>query len=370
MMELAKRALGFSFVSAAALAGQAPVKDFPDLVAKVSPSVVNIQATKILPNAHMAKYVSEAADKTGTALEGAQSSLGSGFVVLSTQKSQNVKSGVRDMLILTNDHVIAEADEIEIMIAGSRERFMAKIVAHDPRTDIAVLKATLPARIEPLPLGDSDKMRVGEGVFAIGNPFGLAHTVTTGILSAKNRSLGIGRADRYLQTDASINPGNSGGPLFNAKGEVVGINTMVRVDAQGIGFAIPSNTVVKLLPILERDGNWSQGWLGLVAANESTALQRKYKFNATDGVVITNLVKNGPAHKIELQPGDVISTIAVGKHVYPTASVSALRDALEGAAPGTEVELHVSRDGRQFLGRMKLEASPSEERLPGGYDYY
>ncbi|MBS1984376.1 MAG: trypsin-like peptidase domain-containing protein [Bdellovibrionales bacterium] len=354
----------------------AGIKDFPDLVAKVSPAVVNIQTTKLTENSSLKNYLTSAG-APAEPVEASLSALGSGFVVAASSKSQAQVDAkgrpMRNVLIITNNHVIDGADEIEIMISRSSEHFLAKVAAIDPRTDIAVLRATLPADIEALTFADSAKLRVGETVFAIGNPYGLGHTVTAGILSAKDRSLGVSRTDRYLQTDAAINPGNSGGPLFNMRGEVVGINTLVRVDAQGIGFAIPSNTVTHLLPQLEAGKHIEHSWLGLVAVNETTALRNRYglvSFNGERGVVVTQLVKNGPAHRLSVQEGDVIHGVNVGTSYKPVNSTWDLRDALEELPPGTPVELRLQRGQKKFAGKLTLESAPSDARLPEGHDYY
>ena len=346
---------------------------FPDLVALVSPAVVNIQTTKLLKTASAKGYIATLGNPGVPGQENYQTSLGSGFVVASTRKGV-AKDGskLQEVLILTNDHVISQADEIEVMTAGNREHFRAVVVAKDPQTDIAVLKTTMPASVVPLKLGSSAALRVGESVFAIGNPFGLGHTVTTGIVSAKDRSLGVGHADRYLQTDAAINFGNSGGPLFNLKGEVIGINTLVRVDAQGIGFAIPSDTVKKLLPILEDGGKVERSWLGIVAANESTALRARYEIQGPsyEGVIVTHLIKNAPAHKLQLEEGDLITGIGADGQMWPVNTVGNLRDVLESLPPGTESEVRIRRAAKQFMGKMKLEAAPTADRLPEGHDYY
>jgi serine protease Do len=267
---------------------------------------------------------------------------------------------------------VQDAAEIEILLAGRSEHFLAKVLARDPRTDIAVLLARLPATIEPLALGDSSRMRVGETVFAIGNPFGLGHTVTAGILSAKDRILGTGRADRYLQTDAAINFGNSGGPLFNAKAEVVGINTLIRADAQGIGFAIPANTVKKWLPALAAKGDLPRAWLGIVVANLSTALRNLYGVadDTATGVIVTNLVKGSPAQKLGLEEGDRLTSLRARSQVVALDNVWALRDAIDALSPGDEVEMEIYRRAKRLSGKVKLGRMPTEDRLPEGHDYY
>jgi serine protease Do len=353
---------------------RAEALDLAELVEKVAPAVVNIQTTQFVKTrASFESYMKQLPEPAGSVR---QSSLGTGFVVASTRKEPHADGEkLRSVLILTNRHVVEDSQAIEIQTReepGAPARtYPAQLVAVDARMDLAVLRAQLPTRIEPLKLGDSDALKAGAAVFAIGNPFGLGHTVTAGILSAKDRSLGLSSADRYLQTDTAINFGNSGGPLFDAKGSVIGMNTLVRTDAQGIGFAIPSNQIKKSLPVLETSGKVERGWLGLVAENATTAYRNHFKIRAAaPGVVVTRLVKDGPAHKLGLKEGDfVFAAVREGKTVS-LPDVSALRDFSDELKPGEKVELKVLRAEREFVGKLEPAPVPQGDKLPDGYEFF
>jgi serine protease Do len=228
--------------------------------------------------------------------------LGTGFIV--------DKEGV----IITNNHVIEGADEITVLLSDEK-RYPAKVTGRDPRTDIAVVKIDGAKDLKAIPLGDSDALEVGDWVVAIGNPFGLSHTVSAGIVSAKGRGGNDVRLDatgyyNFLQTDASINPGNSGGPLLNLRGEVVGMNTAIRGDgAQGIGFAIPINMVKQLMPPLLKDGKITRSALGVVirdARDLSPDEHRQLKIEGEKGAVVQQVEPNGPADKAHIAVGDLI----------------------------------------------------------------
>jgi serine protease Do len=286
----------------------------------------------------------------------------------------------RDGTILTNNHVIEGADTITVKLADDRE-LPAKIVGRDPRTDIAVVKID-GKDLAALPLGDSDRIDVGDWVVAIGNPFGLSHTVSAGIVSAKGRTKDDVPLDDtgyydFIQTDASINPGNSGGPLLNLKGEVVGINSAIRGDgAQGIGFAIPINMIKQLLPMLLRDGHVTRSALGIQMGDlRKLSLEDRALLKLTDdkGTLIAYVSPGGAADKAGLTPGDVILTfdgqsVDRGTHLQWLAST---------AGVGRTVTLRVSREGKVFdikvtLGQLPDAAVPSSRRqggrepLPGG----
>lgn len=231
-----------------------------------------------------------------------QKGLGTGFIV--------DKEGV----IITNNHVIEGAEEITVLLSDEH-RYPAKVTGRDPRTDIAVVKIDGAKDLTAIPMGDSDSLEVGDWVVAIGNPFGLSHTVSAGIVSAKGRGGNDVRLDatgyyNFLQTDASINPGNSGGPLLNLRGEVVGMNTAIRGDgAQGIGFAIPINMVKQLMPMLMKDGKITRSALGVVIrdARDLTPDERtKLKLTTDKGAFIQQIEPGGPADKAKLEVGDVI----------------------------------------------------------------
>lgn len=224
-----------------------------------------------------------------------QKSLGSGFII------------DRDGSILTNHHVVENAEKITVKLADERE-FEAKVIGKDPKTDIAVIKVNTRGNFPTAPLGDSDRLEVGEWVLAIGNPFGLDNTITAGIVSAKGRHIGAGPYDNFIQTDASINPGNSGGPLINLRGEIVGINTAIfsRTGGNiGIGFAIPINLVKELLPQLKK-GKVTRGWLGVVIQRVTPEIAESLGLDKARGALVAEVSKDGPASRAGIKVGDVI----------------------------------------------------------------
>ena len=221
-------------------------------------------------------------------------SLGSGFII-------NPQG-----LIITNNHVIEEADKITIVLFDERE-FEAQVIGRDAKTDLALLKVQTNVALPTVPLGDSSTLRIGEWVMAIGNPFGLSHTVTVGIVSAKGRIIGAGQYDDFIQTDASINPGNSGGPLFNTRGEVIGINTAIIAGGTGIGFAIPVNLAKELLPQLHDKGKVTRGWLGVMIQKVTPELAQSFRIQQPNGALVADVIEGSPAAKGGLQRGDVIT---------------------------------------------------------------
>jgi serine protease Do len=278
-------------------------------------------------------------------------SLGSGFIVSA------------DGYIVTNVHVVRGASEIVVRLADHSEH-RASLVGGDPRTDIALLKIDaggLPA----LPFGDSDRLQVGEPVMAIGNPFGLEQSVTTGIVSAKERFIGAGPYDDFIQTDASINPGNSGGPLVDSRGALIGINTAIFSQtggSVGIGFAIPVNIAKDVLPQLRVSGKVVRGYLGVAVMPVSPEVQRALKLPAARGALVAEVVPRSPAASAGLTQGDVITSLQDVKIQSPTE----LTRRVAGTPPGTPVRLQVARkDGEHTmsvaLGRLRDEPT-SEDR--------
>jgi serine protease Do len=224
-----------------------------------------------------------------------QKSLGSGFII------------DKDGFILTNNHVVEKTDEITVKLSNNKE-FNAKIIGRDPKTDLALIRIETEEDLTPLPLGDSDTLEVGDWVIAIGNPFGLDHTVTAGIVSAKYRKIGAGSYENFIQTDASINFGNSGGPLLNTKGEVVGINSAIFSGSGGsigIGFAIPINMAKEILPQL-KEGKVIRGWLGVMIQKITPPLKEKLRLKDEKGALVADVTRNGPAEKAGIKRGDVI----------------------------------------------------------------
>ncbi len=226
-----------------------------------------------------------------------QRSLGSGFILN------------REGLILTNNHVVEDADEIVVQLDDGHE-YKAEIVGRDPKTDIAVIKIAAENDLSPVTLGNSDSLRVGEWIFAIGNPFGLQHTVTAGIVSAKGRFIGQGSYDDFIQTDAAINPGNSGGPLVNMHGEVVGINSAIFSRSGGnigIGFAIPINLAKELLPQLREKGKVIRGWLGVYIQKVTPEIAESLSLESANGALVADVMEGTPAFEAGVEVGDVIT---------------------------------------------------------------
>ncbi len=269
-----------------------------------------------------------------------ENSLGSGVVV------------GEDGLIVTNEHVVRGADEIIVRLAD-RSEYEARVVGADTRTDIAVLRIK-PAR--PLPvavLGDSSRLKVGEWAIAVGNPFGLESTVTLGVISATGRTdLGVDSADDFIQTDASINPGNSGGPLLNTRGEVVGINTAVITAGQGIGFAIPINTVLAVERELARNGTIRRGWLGVGIQPLTPDLAESFGVKGEKGVLVNRVFPDSPAKAAGLRGGDIM--IALGG--VRVGGVKEFQKQVAAVAPGTPVTLEILRAGE----RAKVQVTIAE----------
>ena len=289
-----------------AFAGNLP--SFSQLVNHVKPTIVNISTTTVVTGPDMQDrfmgpvnpfkdfFGEDFFDKffgNSPRRERKQKSLGSGFVI------------DREGYILTNNHVVEKASSIKVKLSDEKE-YDAKIIGRDPKTDIALIKIDINHELPSATFGDSDKLEVGDWVVAIGNPFGLEHTVTAGIVSAKGRVIGAGPYDDFIQTDASINPGNSGGPLLNLKGEVIGINTAIASNGQGIGFAIPINVVQGLLPQLKSKGKIARGWLGVVIQKITPEIAKSFKLKEAEGALVSDVAEDGPAEKAGIKRGDVI----------------------------------------------------------------
>lgn len=329
--------------------------DLPDLVEKVLPGVANISSTKILKV--MAYGMDDYFGNWGVPKEQPQSSMGSGFVIST------------DGYVITNSHVVDEADEV-IVTLFNRKSYKAKIIGRDQKLDLALLRirdkdGTVPAGLVASTMGDSSKTRIAESVFAVGNPFGLGHSVTTGIISAKNRTIGVGPLDNFLQTDASINPGNSGGPLFNFKGEVIGINTVIfskSGQSAGLGFAIPMNEAKAILEDLKKFGRVPRPWLGILGQPISGALQAYYGLPTDHGIVLANLVQHGPSEAAGLRIGDILVSVN-SNEVRENFEVE--RE-LYKKKPGDIVSVKILRKNRTLDLNVKLEELPKLNRLPQG----
>jgi len=259
-----------------------------------------------------------------------------------------------DGYILTNNHVVGEANEVEVRLSD-RSKFIAHVVGKDPDTDLAVLKITPDRALPTAKFGDSSTVKVGQWVLAVGNPFGLDRTVTLGVVSGIGReNMNLSRYENFIQTDASINPGNSGGPLFNVHGEVIGINTAIINFAQGIGFAIPSNMAKQVFQQLRTHGKVVRGWLGVGIQPVTAELAAKFGVLENEGVLVNEVFDNDPAARGGIKPGDIITKVD-GKVVDTPSALSRLIAVLE---PGATATIEVVRDGR----RMALTISLSERR--------
>ena len=265
-----------------------------------------------------------------------------------------------DGYLLTNNHVVEDASAIEVRLEDGR-RYPARIVGRDAPTDVALLKVDAPGERFPVaPLGESARLQAGEWVVAIGNPMGLSHTVTAGIVSATHRGDvhpdGRVRYADFIQTDASINPGNSGGPLFNARGEVIGINTAINAAAQGIGFAIPVDMVKKLLPGLYGTGKVARSWMGVQIQQVTAELARSFGLDRPRGALVAAVVPEGPAAAAGVKPGDVVTRFD-GAPLQRDGDLAWLAST---AGVGKTVEIEVVRDGAPRTLKVKLDALPSE----------
>ncbi|MCK6554860.1 DegQ family serine endoprotease [Candidatus Binatia bacterium] len=263
-------------------------------------------------------------------------------------KRQGTGSGfiVRDDgLVVTNNHVVEGAKQITVTLKDGTEH-EARIVGRDPKTDLAVLKIDPKDKLPAVSLGDSDSLRVGDWVMAIGNPFGLNNTVTAGIVSAKSRSIGAGPYDDFIQTDASINPGNSGGPLFNERGEAVGINTAIFSQSGGnigIGFAIPINLARALLPELEAHGHVTRGWLGVTIQPVTPDLAKSLDLEKPTGALVADVTADGPAAAAGIKRGDVIVSFG-GKKVAESRDLPSL---VAATPVGKSVSVGIARGGKE-----------------------
>jgi serine protease Do len=328
-----------------------PGNVLPDLIERVQQGVVNVSSTRFVK-----QYVLQGVDQffgmfgIPQAQVQKQSSLGSGFLI---------DSGG---YILTNNHVIENASEIVVTFYDKR-RLPAKIVGRDKLLDLALLQLkSAPPNLKPTTLGDSDKVRIGESVFAIGNPFGLQHTVTAGIISAKNRSIGIGPLDNFLQTDCSINFGNSGGPLFNLNGEVIGINSAINAQGQGLGFAIPIDEAKRHLEELKTRGYITRSWLGVMGQDITPALQNYYGLPVEHGVVIERMSEKGPAFRAGLRAGDILVSIN-GHEILERGDI---QREISKVKPGADVKVIYNRRGADREKAFKLLPAPDTRELPDG----
>jgi serine protease Do len=272
--------------------------------------------------------------------------LGSGFIISN------------DGLILTNNHVVEKADEIKIKTLDGNE-YDAKVVGRDTKTDIALIRIQVKGNLpKPAKLGDSEAIRVGDWVIAVGNPFGLGNTVTAGIISAKGRVIGAGQYDDFLQTDAAINPGNSGGPLFDMNGDVVGINTAIVAQGQGIGFATPINMAKDILDQL-KTGKVIRGWLGIMIQDITPELAESFGVTVTKGVIVADIVADSPAEKGGLKRGDIVEALN-GKQVE---NANQLSRSVAALPPESKVTIEVIRDGKPVTVKLAIGTMPEDTQM-------
>ena len=340
---------------------------FAPLAKRLTPSVVNISSTTVvrrqLPYGHpdlgenpfLQPFERFFGEPGRGRLEKMQS-LGSGFVL------------DKEGHIITNNHVIAGADEVVVMFPESEREFKAKVVGADKLTDLALLKIDAPKSIlEPVVLGDSDNVQVGDWVVAIGNPFGLNSTVTQGIISALGRRLTSSSYESFLQTDASINPGNSGGPLVNLQGQVIAVNTAIYSRSGGnigIGFAIPINIAKNVVEQLKAHGKVIRGWLGVVIQPVTPNMAQALGLPKDEGALVADVVQNGPAAKAGIKAGDVI----VGWNGKPVKESDELPLLVSRTKPGTEAKITVIRDGKRKDIDVKVGELQSKEEEQKGVE--
>jgi serine protease Do len=330
-------------------------ENFSDLAERVRPGVVNIRTVKRIkgggpvyrhffgnpfgprnPFEDFFKPFPEG----GSEGDFKQQSLGSGFVI------------DPEGYIVTNNHVIDNADEIKVKLSNGKS-FDAEVVGRDSKTDLALIKISGSNGLRPLPLGDSAALRVGTWVLAIGSPFGLEQTVTAGIVSAKGRAIGAGPYDDFIQTDASINPGNSGGPLLNLRGQVVGINTAIMSRGggnDGVGFAIPVNLAKGIIEQLKNEGRVTRAWLGVGIQDLTPELADYYHVKEQKGALVTQVYEGDPADKAGIKTGDIIMEVE-GKKVSSSRDLSR---SIANAPVGKQIPITLLRDGKEKSVRVEL----------------
>ena len=346
-----------------------------ELIKSIKPSVVNISTTTVVkgPDVHerffgpsnpgnpfrdffgndfFDKYFGDTPRR-----EFKHKSLGSGFII------------DRDGYILTNNHVVEKAQSIKVKLSDGKE-YDAQVKGRDAKTDIALIKINTKQNLPVAMFGDSDKMEVGDWVVAIGNPFGLETTVTAGIISAKGRVIGAGPYDDFIQTDASINPGNSGGPLFNLKGEVVGINTAIVSGGQGIGFAIPINEAKAMLAQLKDKGKVDRGWLGVAIQRVTPEIAKNFGLQESEGALVADVTEQSPAEKAGIKTGDVIISFN-GKKIKEMDTLPKMVGSTE---IGKKVKINIIRDGKVIekdivVGELKEEGTQVSKKAEVEKDF-
>ena len=340
--------------STSKVAGASPENPFVRVAEMVTPAVVNISTVTTGKGRNPSEqfrpfgndpFFRDFFDRffEGMPRQHRQTSLGSGVII--------EKGG----LILTNNHVIKDADEITVKFAN-KEEAKGKVVGTDPKTDLAVIRVSTKEDLPVVALGDSDALHVGQWAIAIGNPFGLDHTLTVGVISATGRSeVGIAAYENFIQTDASINPGNSGGPLLNIRGEVIGINTAIVASGQGIGFAIPVNMARKVMDDLVKKGKVTRGWLGVGIQPLTPELAKSFALSADEGILVNQVMPRSPAEVAGVKTGDLILNVD-GK---PVKDPRDLQRIIAETEIGKSLELTILRDKTKRTVKVQVGEMPA-----------
>jgi len=334
-------------------AGFSPSQSLAPLVSSLQPAVVNILVEQKVQNEMMpmmeffSPFFGQQMPGNGdTPQFRVKTGQGSGFLISN------------DGYLLTNNHVVADADKVTVKLSDDRE-YEGTVVGTDSRIDIALVKIEGEEKFPYVASGQSEAMKVGDWVVAIGNPFGLAHTVTAGIVSAKGRVIGAGPYDDFIQTDASINPGNSGGPLFNLDGEVIGINTAINAAGQGIGFAVPMDMITPFLDDLKQHGEIARGWLGVSLQTLDSDLAAGLNLKKDAGVLLAEVHTGEPGDKAGLMPGDVVQSV---NSIKVNDAKSLIKQVGKYRA-GETIKLSLQRDGKQKTIDAELGKRPSEKTI-------
>ncbi|MFK8139134.1 MAG: Do family serine endopeptidase [Bdellovibrionales bacterium] len=328
---------------------------FIDLAKKVNPAVVNIRTTQMPKQRYMADPFMDLFQefygfKGQRPQRRPSNALGTGFIIS------------KDGLIITNNHVIAEADEIEVQLNKKDSKlFKAKVIGKDAKTDLALIKIDSDTDLPTIKLGNSTKVQVGEWVAAFGNPLGLGHTMTKGVVSAKGREVEEIGIYPFIQTDASINPGNSGGPLVNLKGEVIGVNTFIIKGAQGLGFAIPVDAVKTLLPQLKSLGRVARGYMGIAIEPITPRIKKAFNLKSNKGILITNVENGSPADRAGFEAYDIIRKIN-GKEILGPRKLQA---EIARFPAGEKIKVEIIRNQKpRTLELVLLEKKAIQESKP------
>ena len=335
--------INYSFISS----GKDIPASFADLAEKLMPSVVNISTTQtVITNINPFPFefppgspFEDLFKEFGTPQKRKANALGSGFII-------DAKG-----IVVTNNHVIKGAEDILVRVDGDKE-YKAKVIGSDPLSDIAVLEIDSKDKFKPVKFGNSDKVRIGDWVIAIGNPFGLGGTVTSGIISARNRSIGLSRYEDFIQTDASINQGNSGGPLFDMNGNVIGINTAIlgQSGSIGIGFSIPSNSAKIVIDQLIEFGETKRGWLGVRIQDVSQEIADLEKLDKPRGALVASVAKNSPSDKAGIKAGDIILEF----NGTPIKEMKELPKIVALTEVGKVVNVKIWRNQKEITKKIKL----------------